>query len=139
MHSTEVSELDLSVVHRAVVEAIETGDAHLFASLYEHDGRLLPPDGTVVRGRDAIAVAFQSWLDLGFCGQRVEVDEFTTSGDLAVEAGTAYGEFRTPDGGGTNVAVSNYVIMHRRQQDGSWLMTRDIWTAVPEGIRDARR
>lgn len=122
---TVFDENRLAAVHRAVVIAIAEKDAHGFAALYEPDGSLLPPDGRVIRGRAAIRAALTALLDRGLQGQRVEVDDLLADGELAVEVGRGF--MRTAAG----ESESNYLIVHRRQPDGSWLIWRDIWTDVP--------
>jgi ketosteroid isomerase-like protein len=51
--------------------------------------------------------------------------------DVAVEEGQAIAEFTGDDG--TTSHRAHYVVIHQRQSDGSWLMHRDIWTAIPDG------
>ncbi|MGE4425445.1 MAG: SgcJ/EcaC family oxidoreductase [Solirubrobacteraceae bacterium] len=117
-------------VQQAIVRAIETRDADAFAELYAPDGALLPPDGSVHAGRDAVRAAFAAMLDDGFSKQTVVDPRLTVDDALAVEEGQAVAEF-TKDGTVT-VGRCNYLIVHRRQRDGGWLMERDIWTAIPD-------
>ncbi|PBC46122.1 hypothetical protein CJ179_23645 [Rhodococcus sp. ACS1] len=115
----------LADLHCSVVRAIEDRDPALFASLYTSDGRLLTPDGRSVHGRDAIAEEFGNWLRAGLVTQAVENVQLTIGDTVAVEEGRAIGEFAA----GSEVH-SNYLVVHVRQDDGSWLMHRDIWTHV---------
>ncbi|HEY7800795.1 MAG TPA: nuclear transport factor 2 family protein, partial [Hyphomonadaceae bacterium] len=41
------------------------GDAKAIAEAYTEDGVMLPPDATVVKGREAVAKLWQSWIDDG--------------------------------------------------------------------------
>ena len=116
---------ELAKVHRAVVQAIDERNPALFASLYTADGALLPPDGRTVRGRAALAEEFGNWLAAGFVEQKLEGVSLVAGDGLAVEEGVAVGGFAD----GTS-ARSNYIVVHVRQDDGSWLMSRDIWTRV---------
>jgi uncharacterized protein (TIGR02246 family) len=121
-----MSEFDshkLEGVQAAVVRAIDECDPELFASLYEPAGALLPADGTVIRGRDAIAAFFKSWLADGFQTQTLEGVELTVGDAVAVEEGVAIAGYA--DGSSKR---SNYIVVHVRQPDGTWLMHRDIWT-----------
>lgn len=136
MPSEEFDREKLATVHRAVATAIADKNPDALAALYEEGGSLLPPTGQVIQGRAAITAVVGELLVHGLSGQRVEVDELVVSGDLALEAGRAYVEIRD-HAGGFDVSENNYLIVHRRQQDGSWLMWRDIWTAVPE-VSNAR-
>ncbi len=118
-------------IQQAIVRAIEQRDADAFAELYAPDGALLPPDGTVHAGRDAVRAAFQGMLDDGFAKQTVVAPRLVVDDELAVEEGQAVAEFHHD--GEVTVGRCNYLIVHRRQPDGRWLMERDIWTAIPDG------
>lgn len=126
----------LALVHRAVERAIAAKDCDGFADLYTTDGALLPPDGSLVSGRTAIRSAFSDWLKAGFVRQSVELVDLRSDGSIAYEEGRAVGSFRADVE--TVHKSSRYLIVHLRQQDGSWLMHRDIWTAVPDNSADDR-
>ncbi|MFL0289093.1 YybH family protein [Mycobacterium sp. SMC-18] len=133
MSSPTLDRTGLAAVHRAVSNAIDEHDAAALAALYESDGTLMPPSGMVIRGRSAIEDTLRAMFTQGLCGQRVEVDEFFTSGDLAVEIGRSVADVRDPATGSMTTLAGNYLIVHRRQADGSWSMSHDIWTSVPDG------
>lgn len=111
-------------VQAQVVRALADNDPDLFASLYAPDGALLPPDGSVAHGRDAIAAFFKGAVEHGFRTQTLEDVQLTVSNTIAVEEGIAIAGFAN----GSSVR-SNYVVIYTQQPDGSWLMHRDIWTA----------
>lgn len=121
---------DINRQHQQVIDAILAKSETDFAALYTPDAEIYPPDGTKIKGTDAIARFFRSWFDNGFCGQRAEASSLIVGDDLAVETGLAVGIMAS--GAGRTEARANYLIVHQRQADGSWLMSRDIWTAVPE-------
>jgi uncharacterized protein (TIGR02246 family) len=115
---------------RAVVAALKDRDPVAFANLYTEDGTLYPPDGSTHRGRAQIESAFAGMLAAGFSNQTVRDVELLVDDRLAVEEGLAVAEF-TRDGLSTT-GRAHYVVIHQRQEDGGWLMWRDIWTAIPE-------
>lgn len=117
-------------VQEAIVRAIETRDADSFSELYAPDGALLPPDGSVVRGREAIRDTFAAMLEAGFSKQTVVGPVLTIDRDTAIEEGQAIAEIHAE--GEVTIARCNYLIVHRRQPDGGWLMDRDMWTAIPD-------
>ena len=114
----------------AVVAAVREKDPVAFAKLYSEDGTLYPPDGSAHRGRAQIESAFAAMLAAGFSDQTVRDVELLIDGQLAVEEGVAVAEF-TVDGLTTSHRA-HYIVIHQRQDDGNWLMCRDIWTAIPE-------
>jgi uncharacterized protein (TIGR02246 family) len=115
-------------VQRSVERAVKEKDPQLFASLYSETGAMLPQDGRIVQGRAAIAEEFGNWLDAGFVKQTLEGVELTAGDTVAVEEGVAIAGFAD----GSEVR-SNYIVVHVRQDDGSWLMHRDIWTRGSSG------
>jgi uncharacterized protein (TIGR02246 family) len=115
---------------QAVVAAVRERDPVAFANLYSEDGTLYPPDGSAHRGRPQIESAFAGMLAAGFSNQTVQDVELLTDGEVAVEEGVAVAEF-TLDGLTTSHRA-HYIVIHQRQDDGNWLMCRDIWTAIPE-------
>ncbi|MCK9249901.1 MAG: nuclear transport factor 2 family protein [Solirubrobacteraceae bacterium] len=123
-------------VQQAIVRAIEERDADAFAELYAPDGALLPPDGSVHAGRDAVRAAFAGMLAEGFAKQTVVDPRLVVDDGLAVEEGRAVAEFHKD--GEVVVGRCNYLIVHRRQRDGSWLMERDMWTAIPDDAPEPR-
>jgi uncharacterized protein (TIGR02246 family) len=61
-------------------QAVDDGQYHGFAALFLPDGVLVRPDGSELRGRDAIAQAYEArdpdrLTTHLICNQRVEVDE----------------------------------------------------------------
>jgi uncharacterized protein (TIGR02246 family) len=115
---------------QAVVAAVRRRDPVAFANLYSEDGILYPPDGSVHRGRAQIESAFAAMLVAGFSDQTVREVELVVDDRVAVEEGVAVAEF-TLDGLTTS-GRAHYIVIHQRQDDGTWLMWRDIWTAIPE-------
>lgn len=120
---------DMLAAQQAVVAAIRTKDPVAFAKLYAEDGTLYPPDGSAHRGRAEIEAAFDGLLAAGFAGQQVRDVVLRVDEQTAVEEGLAVAEFTVE--GATSTHRAWYIVIHRRQSDGTWLMHRDIWTAIP--------
>lgn len=134
--ATRFDEAQMVEVQEAIVRAIETKDATSFAELYAEDGALLPPDGSVITGRGAIRDGFAAMLDAGFAKQTVVNVRLVVDADSAIEEGQAIAEFHKD--GEVDVQRCNYLIVHRRQRDGSWRMERDMWTAIPADAPEPR-
>lgn len=134
--TTQFDEAQMVDVQEAIVRAIETKDADSFAELYAHDAALLPPDGSVIEGREAIRDGFAAMLEAGFAKQTVVNARLVLDNDSAIEEGQAIAEFHND--GEVDVQRCNYLIVHRRQSDGSWRMDRDMWTAIPADAPEPR-
>ena len=95
------------------------------AAYYEEDAIMLTPNQSPLEGRAAIE-AFLSSFPL-FSDYRLEVAEIEGSGDLAYERGSAS---MTLSSGGEKPTQwrSQYLIIWRKQVDGSWKVSREIFT-----------
>lgn len=113
-------------VRDAWIEAANRDDAAAVAALYADDATVVTAAGEVVRGREAIE---RMWAE-GFGGvddTRVTPSRTGVSGDLAFDAG----EFRqTVHEGVPAPARGRYIVVLRRQEDGSWRIVEHI-SAVP--------
>ena len=107
------------------VEASNQGDADALAALYADDAVLLPPDHEPIRGRDAIGEFWRQGTDEGL--------EVTT---LAVEVegnlGYLVGRYHLPATAEEPADSGKYVMCLRRQRDGAWKLTADIWNRSGE-------
>ena len=112
-----------------LLAAVNASDADRCAAVWADDGVLMPPRHPSVLGHEAIVKYFR---DL-FARSRFRF-EFTSSnihvaGDIALERVTYtaiiwHGEFAQPiEDSGKGLHV------YRRQPDGSWKLTHDIWNS----------
>jgi uncharacterized protein (TIGR02246 family) len=111
------------------VDASNQGDADALASLYADDAVLLPPDHEPVRGRAAIGEFWRQGTDQGLevTTLTVEVD-----GDL----GYLVGRYHLPATDEEPADSGKYVMCLKRQRDGVWKLTADIWNRSGEAEDD---
>jgi uncharacterized protein (TIGR02246 family) len=105
---------------RRYVDASNQGDATTLASLYAEDAMLLPPDHEPIKGRAAIGAFWEQGTDEG-----LEV----TNLDLEVDGNLGYlvGRYHLPATQDEPADSGKYVMCLKRQRDGSWKLTADIW------------
>ena len=105
---------------RRYVEASNKGDVATLASLYAEDAMLLPPDHEPIQGREAIRAFWRQGTDEGLevTNLAVEVD-----GNL----GYLVGQYNLPATDEEPADSGKYVMCLKRQGDGSWKVTADIW------------
>lgn len=114
---------DIEAVNAQFAHALETGDAALIASLYAPDAVALPPGMPMASG-SAIQEMWQGMADMGITGGSLKTVSYEEHDDTAIETGQY--EVRA----GTDVVdVGKYVVVHRRQPDGSWKLGIDIWNS----------
>jgi uncharacterized protein (TIGR02246 family) len=102
------------------VAASNQGDADALAALYADDAMLLPPDHEPIRGRQAIGDFWRQGTDEGL---RVTTLKVEVEGDL----GYLVGRYNLPPTDEEPADSGKYVMCLRRQRDGSWKLTADIW------------
>lgn len=118
-----MSRSDIDALNARFTEALEKGDAAAMAALYAPDARVLPPGAPAATG-EGIRQVWQGFLDMGVTGARLTTESLEELGDVAIEVGRY--EIRA----GTEVAdAGKYVVVHRRQPDGSWRLGIDIWNS----------
>lgn len=97
------------------------------AAHYTDDAVLLPPGGETVTGRKAIAEYFGHFPKLEkLQWKRTEV---VGNSDLAYAMGSFSFEMTGPNATKPLVERGKYIEIWRRQADGSWKITRDIWNS----------
>jgi uncharacterized protein (TIGR02246 family) len=120
----------------AFSRALEAGDAATMAAQYTDDATLIPPNGRLVGGREAI-LAF--WTprnpDFKTLEHRLTTDKLEVTGDVAIEVGTWLQRGQAGENEPTE-SSGRYLVVWRRQPDGEWRMQFDSWTRpfeTPQG------
>jgi uncharacterized protein (TIGR02246 family) len=122
-----VGRTEIEAANAAFVRGLEQGDAAAMAAVYEPDGRLLAPNTEPQQGSAAIEAFWKTIIDAGVRGALLETQTVDERDDLAVEVGRY--TLRTAADGGEIVDVGKYVVIHRRQPDGSWRYAVDIFNS----------
>lgn len=109
------------------------GDAAAISALYTEDAASIPPSGDWHRGRAAIAADLQSQLDSVTFTMREDItDEVIPAGpDHVFEVGhyNASGTYKV--GGKPRTSSGRYVVLWRKDTDGTWRLHRDMGTEAP--------
>ncbi len=99
------------------------GDIDGVVALYAEDARLLPPNGEMLVGHDAIRTDFEGLAAAGLTGTLETIDAMV-AGDMGHRVGTY--TLNAPDGA---VADRGKYIETWRRIDGEWKMTNDIYNS----------
>ncbi len=117
------------------VKATLASDVDAIVSQWTEDLVVIPPVGSIVRGRAAIAAgAEQGKQQQTFIAVDYDVDfeEITVTGDYAFAWGTYRSTVR-PRAGGADITYSGKLMrILQRQPDGAWKMHRTMMTADPQ-------
>jgi len=111
-------------------EAFARGDAKALAAMYTPDAIAFPPDSEMIRGNEAIGNFWKTTRDNGVQSATLTTVDVGRSGDVADEVGQVSLTIQ-PVGKEPTTAVAKYVVIWKRQFDGSWKLHRDIWNSLP--------
>jgi uncharacterized protein (TIGR02246 family) len=114
----------ISDANEKFMTAFNQGDAVALAALYTEDGKILPPNGDFVVGKEAIQSFWQSLVDMGIKKAKLEVIEVEGLGNTAIEVSkyTMYGAEGQPLDNG------KYIVIWKKV-DGQWKLHRDIFNS----------
>ncbi len=90
--------------------ALAQQDVEGLVACYTEDAQLLFPGVPILRGREAVASAMREWVKDGPVRVRFDRQDVLADGAIVVEVGEIVGPFGPR---------SKYVVVYRRQPDGS--------------------
>jgi uncharacterized protein (TIGR02246 family) len=97
-------------------------------AFYAPDAVLLPPNHPIVEGRSNIQAFLQGLMDSGLSSIRLETTRIASDGALAYGRGR-YTLSLAPAAAAPVEDVGKYVVVYRRQPDGSWRAVADIFNS----------
>lgn len=102
--------------------AVNRGDAAAAAALYEADAWLLAPSAELVTGRLEIEAYWRAGLAVGLARVDLSTTDVHVVDAIAIEVGRYVLTLADDavDGG-------KYVVLHRRQTDGTWRRAVDVF------------
>jgi ketosteroid isomerase-like protein len=109
------------------VVALGRAETETIAGLYTADATLLPPATAPISGREAIRRFWQAGLDAGIVAIHLDAARLDRDTRLAYELGR-YELRLEPEGSEAVVDRGNYLVVHARQDDGSWRRSVEIFT-----------
>ncbi len=116
-------------VHQAnqrFVEAFSRGDAAAIAALFTEDAVVLPPDNPMVSGSKAIQGFLTGLLTAGARRLSLDTLDVHETADGAIERG-AFSLTMQPEGRPASELEGKYVVIWKRQPDGSCKLAVDIF------------
>jgi uncharacterized protein (TIGR02246 family) len=131
MHVQRINDDDLGAIRSAtatLLAAVNASDVHGVLGVWADDGILMPPDHPAVHGRAEL----QEYFGQLFVRARFTF-EFTSSeielaGDAAFER-VSYRATAWPASGGQIEDAGKGLHVYRRQADGGWKLSLDIWNS----------
>ena len=122
----------VEVLGKSFTTAFNRGDVAAVAALYATDAMAFPPESETVKGRAAIETMWKGVRDMGVQSMDFTVLDVQTSGNLMVETGRANLHVAGPGAGAASATVTvKYVVVWKKQKDGTWKISHDIWNSLP--------
>jgi uncharacterized protein (TIGR02246 family) len=112
------------------VDAVKRGDTTMaIVDNYADDAIVMSPGTESWRGREAVRKGFAGMAaQMPVKEMSLKTEDVTVGGDLAVETGT-YEMTMQPTTGREVKDKGKYVVVWKRQADGSWKIVRDIFNS----------
>ena len=124
-----LTEEDITALHNltiAYINGVLAHDCGAATAMYAEDAVLLPQDQPTVEGRAAITTACEEGATPA--ALRIASAQVDGYGDLAFDRGTWAEEFAIEGMEEPLEITGKYVVIARKQADGSWLWTVDVWS-----------
>ena len=134
MQSRTSHEADLraiEAINQRDIQFALANDSDKMMSQWTDDIVLLQPTGPIMRGREAIAQAFQGFESSEIVVYELDMQEVQVLGDYAFQWGTYRYGMRPRTGGNTVRSSGKLMRILQRQPDGSWKIYRGISTVDP--------
>jgi uncharacterized protein (TIGR02246 family) len=112
-------------------EAYNRGDIAAVGALYDADAIVLAPNAPPMRGRQNIEAFWGGARQQGFRSISLTTTAVEVTGDYALELGN-YRLVIQPPGQGEGVDQGKFMVVWKRQPDGTWKIYRDMFnTSMP--------
>ena len=117
----------ITAVSKARADAFNQGNAAAIAIHFAEDALLMAPDKPTLKGRAAVQNYYQDIFDENQTALKSDYEEVKVSGDLAYGRGFAEVVLTSKAGGKVRKSTAKYINIMKRQADGRWITTHDIW------------
>ncbi len=126
----EADRAAIEAMREAEGAAVAAGDADALTNLHADDIVIMAPNEPIVSGRDAA----REWANGFVATVSATIDSYTSDdivimGDVAIERYSGHLTLTPKDGGDAVAENIKGFHIYRRQADGSWKMTHDIWNS----------
>lgn len=122
-------EMLITEVSNARAKAFNEMNANEIAKYFTSDGVLMAPGAQASIGQKAVASYYQGIFDEFDVVLKSYYVEVEVSGNVAYGRGEAIVHATSKIDGQESVSKSKYLNILKRQNDGSWKTTHDIWNS----------
>jgi uncharacterized protein (TIGR02246 family) len=108
-------------------EAVREGNVAGVVAVYTDDATMVPPDGDIVKGKQAIEGMYKKFFQMGVKEIVMSTIEVGGSGDTAYELGKSKVRIQ-PEGQAAMMDSTRYLVIWKRQAAGAWKVHVDFWS-----------
>jgi len=116
--------------NRRYLQAINDGNIESLASLTDEGHMMISSGRAPLVGKQALVDAMTRAFATTTFNESWAPEETVVSGDLAYQRGTFVVEATPKSGGETARTTGNFLRIYRKQADGRWLMTHDMFNSA---------
>jgi uncharacterized protein (TIGR02246 family) len=139
---TQTDDQQAATTTAAEIEAVTTMFDEFVAAFVAEDlagsianwaenGVSMPPDGPPLIGKEAIRSDYQAAIEGWDIQISHRIEDVTVSGEMALVVAT-FDETLTPRAGGDPTELhGRWLLVLKKQPDGSWKVWRDMWSYFP--------
>lgn len=121
----------LAKLRAAWVQDLSTKQLEPILKFYAPDAVFFQPNGDRISGSAALRNLFQTIMATFNSDLTLHSEKIDVSGDLAYDSGS-FEETLTNIATGAKInSKGSYVIIYKRQSNGSWLIVEHVWTGTP--------
>ena len=121
--------LEIKKVNQKYLEFYNSGNYEGVASLHTEDAVVMPPNVPARIGKDQIMSAIKEEVDMGFSDLKFIENDIKIFGNLAYDEGSYSLNVKSEKGEVIDNDSGKYLVVWEKQNDGSWLMKKDIWNS----------
>jgi len=107
-------------------DAIQKNNLADAVALYTDDATMVPPDGELIKGKQAIEELYKKFFQMGMKEIVLTTIEVGGSGGTVYEIGKTRVRIQ-PEGQAAILDSTKYLVIWNRQTDGTWKVHADIW------------
>ena len=121
----------IAKIREAWVHDLRTKQLEPILKFYASDAVFLQPSGERITGSAALRTLFQNIMATFNSGLTLHSQNLETSGDLAHDSGDFQETLTTIATGAKITAKGSYIMIFKRQADGSWQIIQHAWMDTP--------
>jgi uncharacterized protein (TIGR02246 family) len=119
----------ITSMSKARATAFNNSDAMAIAEHFTEEAILMAPGQPATVGKAAVRAYYQAIFDKYVPALESHYEEVEVAGDLAYGRGIATVRLTPKQGGASTTSKAKYLNILKRQADGSWKTTHDIWNS----------